>query len=180
MTTKGKSEAETCSSGRGSSSVAITESLNQGSQSSPPDFDIKGYIQQSLSSVVPDKIRSDLPETNDYNKTIDEINSKAITSLINILENIERERLQQQKPLRNCLLVFVGIQMLFFNGVIVYMMVRLGNAQGVNPSELLDFLKIYMGGALAELIAMVFFITRSTFASTGQDIVKGLMDRLSK
>lgn len=126
------------------------------------------------------QVQSDLPETKDSGKTIDEINSQAVTSLIGILENIERERLKQQKPLRNCLLVFVGVQLFFFNGVIVYMMIHLGNVAGVNPSELLDFLKFYMGGALAELIAMIFFITRSTFASTGQDIAKGLMDRLSK
>lgn len=141
-------------------------------------IDATDFIRENLSRVT--SIGSDLPETNDSIKTIDEINSQAITSLISILEKNESERLKQQKPLRNCLLSFVGAQLLFFNGIIFYMMIHLGNKVGVQSSELLDFLKLYMGGALAELIAMVFFITRSTFALTAQSIVKGLMGRLPK
>lgn len=172
-------DAKDADSDLGSQSSNSGQNPNAG-QNSSPYVDVAEFIRNNLSQAVSPKIKSDLPEAKDSGRTIDEINSQAVTSLIGILEKNEKERLEQQKPLRNCLLFFVGLQLLFFNGIIVYMMVHLGNAEGVNPSELLDFLKFYMGGALAELIAMIFFITRSTFASTGQDIVKGLMGRLSK
>lgn len=139
------------------------------------------FIQKGLTGKVSGNVRTDMPDTkNSGNQTIDGMNAHAITSLTNILNNIEGERLKQQKPLRNWLLVFMGLQLLFFNLVIGYVLIKFSQENGASAAETFDFLKFYMGGSLAELLAMIFFITRNTFASTGQDIVKGLINRISK
>lgn len=138
-------------------------------------------IQNSLSQEVSNRISIDIPAENPSgNNTIDEINSEAAKSLLNILNNIESERLKQQKPLRNWLLFFLFLQLVFFNAIVMYVIYTCTKLDGVDISEILDFLKYYMAGSLAELIAMVFLITKSTFVSIGQDIVKGLMNRISK
>lgn len=183
MSAEGNSNKNIHSSSNPLNADDTTETCG-GTPTSPPIASIEDavyFIKKGLAEKVSGNIRTDMPDTkNSGNQTIDSMNAHAITSLTNILNNIEGERLKQQKPLRNWLLVFMGLQLLFFNLVIGYVLIKFSQENGASAAETFDFLKFYMGGSLAELLAMIFFITRNTFASTGQDIVKGLINRISK
>lgn len=113
----GHSSAQS-SSAKGTDLVLESQNSNSGhppnaGQNPPPQVDAAEFIRDNLSQLMSPQIHSDLPESKDSGKTIDEINSQAVTSLIGILENIEKERLKQQRPLRNCLLFFVGGAIIF-------------------------------------------------------------------
>ena len=109
---------------------------------------------------------------------IQEINENALSILMGVLSSSEEARIKQQKPLQISLLVFVGIQLIFFNGIICALVVyffRLNDQSIIG--HILDFLKYYVGAVLVELIGMIMFITKSTFTSPAQDIIKGFFSR---
>lgn len=145
---------------------------------------VQPYTQvfAGLGERIPDALQSDLPKQEQTSEqSIEDINTKAENSLLKILDKSETERLKQQKPRRNCLLFFVGVQLFAFNGVIIYMVYRMCeklDAQII--TSILDFCKYYIGAVFLELIGMIWFITRSTFTSTSKDIIKGFIDRISK
>ena len=53
-------------------------------QNSSSHVDVAEFVRSNLSQAVSPKVKSDLPEAKDSGKTIDEINSQAMTSLIGI------------------------------------------------------------------------------------------------
>ena len=134
---------------------------------------------EKLKQKVPKSVESDLPkQRHDSSKAIQEINENATSTLMEVLHSSEEARIKQQKPLQISLLVFVGIQLLFFNGIIGFLVVH--SCQLDNQSitaNVLEFLKYYVGAVLVELIGMIMFITKSKFTSPAQDIIKGFFSR---
>lgn len=136
-------------------------------------------VFERLKQRIPKSVESDLPKQRpSSNKTIQEINENALSILMGVLSSSEEARIKQQKPLQISLLVFVGIQLIFFNGIICALVVyffRLNDQSIIG--HILDFLKYYVGAVLVELIGMIMFITKSTFTSPAQDIIKGFFSR---
>lgn len=104
-----------------------------------------------------------------------EINNNTIDTFLKLVSDSEEKRLNRQKPLQNCILIFVGMQLLFFNGIMVALVVRLFSTSNVEViKSTLDFLKYYVGAVLVEMIGMIVFITRSTFTTLSREIISGI------
>ena len=139
-------------------------------------------FRHNVEGMVPANVENDLPEQKQNSQqVIDDINASAFNKLLNILDQSEKERLKQQRPLRNCLLWFIGLQMLVFNAVIGYIVFYVCKEIDLDViSKVLDFLIYYIGAVLVELIGMIWFITKSTFSSSSKEIIKGFLDRMKK
>lgn len=137
---------------------------------------------ENLMQKMPQQMQNDLPNSpSNSNKTIQQINEQVEEQLLGILSTNEKERIKQQKPLQISLLVFVGVQLVVFNGIIGYWVFHIFRlAQPDLITGTLDFLKYYIGAVLVELIGMIVFITKSTFTSPTQTIIKGLLGRTQK
>ena len=99
-------------------------------------------VFESLKSKIPQERKNDLPKQKQTSQqTIDEINLQAAPHLLSILRKSEDARLELQKPIRNWLLVFVGMQLVSFNVISGYLVFKVCSTLNVDiVSDLLDFL----------------------------------------
>lgn len=166
----------------GEGSQTVVEEAPAPQPPEPPGSAILEAFRQNVEGMVPTSAKNDLPEQKQNSQqVIDDINASAFNKLLNILDQSEKERLKQQKPLRNCLLWFIGLQMLVFNVVIGYIVFYVCKEIKLDViSKVMDFLIYYIGAVLVELIGMIWFITKSTFSSSSKEIIKGLLDRMKK
>lgn len=78
----------------------------------------------------------------------------------------EKQRADRQKPLLYIIAVFTGFQLLVFN-IIISVIAGLAFHNGTLDviSLFFDIFKYYIGATVAELIGMLYFITKGTFSS---------------
>lgn len=104
-------------------------------------------------------------ENKDTNKTIESINKQ-------IYKN-ENQKRKFKKSLLYLISFLTIIQLIFFNAVVVYVVLSLTskwaifkNLDAKTTSETLSFLKYYIGATVVELLGMLLFITRYVFTDT--------------
>lgn len=107
---------------------------------------------------------------------VDDANTKTKNTLLALLDKSEKARLSQQKPLLVTIGVCVGVQLLLFNVVIILLIIQWwGTENATIVTELLEFLKYYIGAVVVELIGMIVFITKSTFTSYAGKMIEKLV-----
>lgn len=140
-------------------------------------WDILDSAAKTLASQVPSAPESDIPnQKNESDRIIKQANDKAInalSSIIGLITESERSRLEKQKPVLYCVIGFVGSQLFVFNGLIAFSIIysAIKNPGIANFSIIFEFLKYYIGAVLVELIGMIVFITKSTFTSSTKEML---------
>ena len=159
-----------------------TEGVDVQTAAEESERDVNKVVFDDLQQAIPEKFKSDLPaEEKNADQSILNLNKEASETILGILKKNESARIKQQKPLQVALLVFVGLQLLFFNGIIGFLVWQLRPLAEIEViTSVLDFLKYYIGAVVVELISMLVFITKSTFTSPSHDIIKGFFSKNSK
>lgn len=148
-------------------------------------------IFQDLSNEIPDGPKIELDDEtesfsssratiNAANTMAEEVLCKAQIAVINMYAECETARLEQQKPLLDKINLFLGIQLVAFNVVILaivaFCLIKYDSS--VLPN-LFDFLKYYIGAVFVELVGMLWYITKVTFNSGYTKIVEGILSPLT-
>ncbi len=103
--------------------------------------------------------------------------SSWIEVILKILSNNENQRLKQQRPLLFSIIALLAIQLLLFNGVVIAIVFSLWGTEDPNLlMGLFDFLKYYLGVVVAELVGMLFFVTKNSFSFNSQSVINGFLD----
>lgn len=139
--------------------------------------DILDSAAQTLVSQVPSAPESNIPnQKNESDRIIKQANDKAInaqSSIIGLITESERSRLEKQKPVLSWVIAFVGSQLFVFNALIAFTIIfsAIKNPNNENFLIIFEFLKYYIGAVLLELIGMIVFITKSTFTSSTKEML---------
>lgn len=140
------------------------------------DIMLKG-AEKLLRSQVPEVPEAKIPdEKAEAEKIIVQANDNALnaqSSILALIADSEKARLEKQKPVLYWVIVFVGSQLFVFNAIIAFVIWSAAtNSSNENFALIFEFLKYYIGAVLVELIGMIVFITQSTFKSVTKQMLK--------
>lgn len=128
---------------------------------------------KSLENQVPPVQESKLPnEKNKAENIIKQANDRTQESILGFIAKSEDARLKRQNPVLYIVLFLVLLQLVVFNGLIIFVIyTALKNQTYGDLSLILEFLKYYIGAVLVEMIGMIVFITKSTFTSSTKEML---------
>lgn len=145
-------------------------------ESPPSDNLFHGILKEatkSLENQVPNVQESKLPnEKNKAENIIKQANDRTQESILGFIAKSEDARLKRQNPVLYIVLLLVLLQLVVFNGLIIFVIyTALKNQTYGDLSLILEFLKYYIGAVLVEMIGMIVFITKSTFTSSTKEML---------
>lgn len=137
--------------------------------------------EKLLRNRVPKVPKAKIPgEKAEAEKIIVQANDNALnaqSSILALIADSEKARLEKQKPVLYWVIAFVGSQLLAFNAIIALVIWSAAtNSSNGNFALIFEFLKYYIGAVLVELIGMIVFITQSTFKSVTKQMLKIVSD----
>lgn len=132
--------------------------------------------QKSLEDQVPSVQEARIPnDENTADKTkniIKHANNQTLESILGFISKSEDARINRQNPVLYVVLVLTLLQLVVFNGLIVFVIYSaVENPEVRNLSVILEFLRYYIGAVLVEMIGMIVFITKSTFTSSTKEML---------
>lgn len=152
------------------------QSLNHCDQNGPLSAPTFEALKDGLTAKVPSKMENTVPDNplpaqikqkiSQYNyKMADVSNDAKVAAIWSFVKN-EEERTERQKPLLNNLVKLTVFQLVAFNVIIAgvaWLSFRCSDTTIV--PQFFEILKYYIGATVAELLAMIWFVTKGTFSS---------------
>ena len=104
---------------------------------------------------------------------INKDNDKAKTAIVSAYTDNETERVKRQKWLLWAVVILTGIQLVFFNLIICYVVRQSFQTEILDIiNNMFDILKYYIGATVVELIGMIVFVVSSTFSTSHFEAMK--------
>lgn len=138
---------------------------------------------EKLLQQIPVKTEVELGKEDPVNEDdeVNEKNSKLQTdkTIINQFKKDELQKRQFKKILLNTVCVFVGVQTVFMNGVVIFAIIsfickpNFWMFRSLNTEEmhiLVSFIEFYISSTIVELLGMLFFIVKNVFDKTLKDM----------
>lgn len=136
-------------------------------------------ILNQLSQSIPNNIEVKIPDiqkTSD--KTVEELNDELKNQVIKSFVKGENQRLSLQKPISNWVFIIFSIQLVIFNFIIFYLILKyLPNLNEESLKLLLDFLKYYIGAVVVEIIGFISIVLKSTFSFNTKKIIENMFKK---
>ena len=137
----------------------------------------KDTLLEHLQLSIPESINIEFPSNealfSSGENSIQEANNKAQIVILKLLKDNEEERRKRRKPVLILISVLVVLQLVAFNAVIGGLVLGWWRTNNIEiATELLNFLKYYIGAVLVELRGMLAVITTDTFKSYSESLIK--------
>ena len=139
-------------------------------------------VLSKLTTKIPDTPKYDIPDNIPATKKITGANEKAKQALVNSFNKSEKSRIDLQKPLFFVVLGSFAVQLLAFNIIIGVLVFRgTGNIEVTKInldvfSELLNFLRYYIGAVVVEIIGLTTIIVKNAFSLHSNQMMSKLLD----
>lgn len=140
-------------------------------------------LRGQISSDVKVDIGSGTPE--DYNKVLVQISQRSVLMDVLSPEYQQNEKLKRAhkkkllKLVKRLLFIQIFVMNIVVIGIVSFVVLDVPIFKTLDSeiiSQILGFLKFFVGAVLAELIAMLFFIVKNVFDSTMPDLLKTFKD----
>lgn len=128
-------------------------------------------LKQNLIQQVPSSLKNTVPNAPSKDETQEKINEynankEAKRAVIGNYKQSEEARLERQPRLMSWVVGLTSFQLVVFNIVIAFTgWFTLKNGNVTVAEMYFDILKYYIGATVAELIGMIWFVTKGTFSS---------------
>lgn len=161
----------------------IEETSSLENDSSFSNFNYNSFIE-ALTKEIPDTTKIDIPKEKSAENKIDSFNKNAENAIVDAYKKSENLRLKRQKPIMIAIMVMLIVQLCAFNTLIFILLYKSFTIISIESNlftELLDFLKYYVGAVIVELIGLMLVITKNTFSlHLGKTIDKIISSRKPK
>ena len=162
----------------------VQNNCNQNSPLSASKFE---SLKDSLPTKVPRKKENTVPdnplpaqvkkEISEYNYQMANVSNDATVAAIWSFVKNEEERTERQKPLLNNLVKLTIFQLVAFNVIIAGVAwLSFKCSETTIVLQYFEILKYYIGATVAELLAMIWFVTKGTFSSEHIKMLSQLLD----
>ncbi len=136
-------------------------------------------IFNQLSKSIPNNIKVNIPDIKEISdKKVEEFNDELKNQVIKSFVKGENQRLSLQKPISNWIFIIFSVQLVVFNFIIFYLILRyLPNSNAETLKLLLGFLKYYIGAVVVEIIGFISIVLKSTFSFNTNKIVENIFKK---
>lgn len=136
-------------------------------------------ILNQLSQSIPNNIKVNIPDIKEKSdKKVEKFNDELKNQVIESFVKGENQRLSLQKPISNWVFIIFSVQLVIFNFIIFYLILKyLPNLNENSLKLLLDFLKYYIGAVVVEIIGFISIVLKSTFSFNTKKIVESIFKK---